>query len=197
MTRHLRPAVVLLGVFTLTTGLLYPILITVISQALFPYQANGSLVGKADRPVGSAIIGQSFTSSHYFWGRPSATTPPYNASSSMGSNLGPSNPALKDAAFARLEALRKADPGSLGPVPVDLVTSSASGLDPHISPAAAAYQLRRVARVRGLSEDVVRHIVADHTEQRSLGIWGEPRVNVLLLNLALDRLQTDSPEPGP
>jgi K+-transporting ATPase ATPase C chain len=152
-----------------------------------PGKANGSLIVKDGKPVGSSLIGQSFSDPKYFWSRPSATGPtPYNASASSGSNLGPTNPALIDAVKARVQALRDADPGNRQPVPVDLVTASASGLDPHISPAAAEYQLARVARVRNLNPVAVRKLVAEHTEGRQFGILGEPRVNVLELNLALD-----------
>jgi potassium-transporting ATPase KdpC subunit len=181
-----RPAVVLLAAFTVLTGLLYPLAVTGLAQAIFPYQANGSLI----RTSGSALIGQPFDDPGYFWGRPSATVPfPYNAGASSGSNLGPSNPALVEAVQARVAKLHEADPGNTQPVPVDLVTASASGLDPHISVAAALYQAPRVARARGLDVAAVRQLVAQQTEGRQFGILGEPRVNVLKLNLALDGVE--------
>ncbi|MGA7593785.1 MAG: potassium-transporting ATPase subunit KdpC [Gallionella sp.] len=190
MLKELRPALLSFLLLTLLTGIAYPLLVTGISQVTMPAQANGSLIIKDGRPVGSSLIGQSFSDPRYFWSRPSATGPvPYNASASSGSNLGPTNPALMDAVKARVQALRDADPGNRQPVPVDLVTASASGLDPHISPAAAEYQLARVARMRNLSPDAVRKLVAEHTEPRQFGILGEPRVNVLELNLALDALR--------
>jgi K+-transporting ATPase ATPase C chain len=164
--------------------------VTVIAQTAFPWQANGSLLFRDGQPVGSALIGQPFDAPEYFWGRLSATTPfPYNAAASSGSNLGPTNPALLQQVQARMAALRQADLGNLVPIPVDLVTASGSGLDPHISPAAAEYQVRRVARARGLDEDVVRRLVAGATDGPTLALFGEPRVNVLELNLALDRLR--------
>ncbi|HEY9857080.1 MAG TPA: potassium-transporting ATPase subunit KdpC, partial [Stenomitos sp.] len=154
----------------------------------FPHQANGSLIKEGDRVLGSELIGQPFASPRYFWSRPSATAPhPYNGGSSAGSNLGPTNPALKDAVQARVGALHAADPGNQEPIPADLVTASGSGLDPHISPAAAYYQVRRVARIRGLAEERVRELVAAHIEGRTFGVLGEPRVNVLRLNQDLDR----------
>jgi potassium-transporting ATPase KdpC subunit len=178
------------------TGLLYPLVVTGIAQALFPAQANGSLIVAGGQARGSALIGQPFDDPRYFWGRLSATgVHPYNAfnadagAGSSGSNLGPLNPAIGEAAQARIDALRAADPAATGPVPVDLITASGSGLDPHISPAAAAFQLRRVAQARGLDEEQLRGLVAQYTEGRSLGLFGEPRVNVLRLNLALDELQ--------
>lgn len=190
MTSTFRPALVLFGLLTLVTGVAYPLLVTGIAQTVFPSQASGSLVLQGGQPVGSALIGQSFTQPKYFWGRPSATADqPYNASASGGSNLGPRNPALVQAVQARLAALRAADPGNGLPVPVDLVTSSGSGLDPEISRAAADYQAARVARVRGLPDPVVRALVEQHTERPWLGFIGEQRINVLALNLALDALQ--------
>lgn len=187
MFSHFRPALTLLIFFTIVTGAIYPLVVTQISQVVFPNKANGSLIERSGKPVGSALIGQPFSNPEYFWGRPSATSPfPYNASASSGSNQGPLNPALAEAVEARIKALREADPGNTAPVPVDLVTASGSGLDPHISPAAAAYQVSRVARVRGLDVQKVRALVADATEGRQLGFLGEPRVNVLKLNLALD-----------
>jgi len=187
MLSELRPAVLVLLVLTIVTGVVYPLVVTAIGQIVFPDQANGSLIERDGKVLGSSLIGQPFSDPKYFWPRPSATGPvPYNAGASSGSNQGPLNPALTDAVKARIEALRAADPGQTLPVPVDLVSASGSGLDPHISPAAAAYQVRRVARVRGLPEDRVRALVAEHIEGRQLGILGEPRVNVLLLNLALD-----------
>ncbi len=183
----LRPAIALLVVLSLVTGLIYPLLVTAIAQAAFKDAANGSLVERDGKVVGSRLIGQAFSQPQYFWGRPSATGPmSHNAGASSGSNLGPLNPALTDAVKARIEALRLADPGNTATVPIDLVTTSASGLDPHISRAAADYQLPRVARVRALPEPELRSLVDAHTEGRGLGFLGEPRVNVLSLNLALD-----------
>ena len=187
MNNILRPTLVLFAALTLATGVIYPMVVTGIAQAAFPHQANGSLVMKNGAAVGSELIGQNFTAPGHFWGRPSATAPmPYNASASGGSNQGPLNPALKDAVSARIAALREADPGNTAPVPVDLVTASASGLDPHISPAAAQYQLARVAAARKLAPETVQTLVAQHTERPLLGVLGEPVVNVLQLNLALD-----------
>jgi len=189
MLKQLRPAVVSFLVLTLVTGFAYPLAVTGIAQIAMPEQANGSLIVKDGKPVGSELIGQAFSDPKYFWGRPSATGPmPYNAAASSGSNQGPLNPALTDAVKGRIQALREADPGNTAPVPVDLVTASASGLDPHISPAGAEYQVRRVARLRNLQPEEVRALVAQHTEGRQFGILGEPRVNVLRLNLALDAL---------
>ena len=192
MWTQLRPALVSLVTLTLITGLLYPLVITGLAQMLFPRQANGSLILIDGKPVGSSLIGQAFDAPKYFWGRPSATSPfPYNAAASSGSNLGPTNVALMKAVQARIDRLRAVDPGNPLPIPVDLVTASGSGLDPHISPAAAEYQVHRIAQVRGLDETVVRRVVAQHTEGRQLGVLGEPRVNVLTLNLALDRWITE------
>ena len=182
-----RPAFLMLVLLTILTGLAYPLCFTGLAQLLLPAQANGSLIMDHDRPVGSALIGQPFEDPRYFWGRLSATTPAsYNAAASSGSNLGPLSDALADAAKARRDALRAADPTNPAPVPVDLVTASASGLDPHISPAAAYYQAARVARVRGMGLVEVRALVDQYTERRQFGILGEPRVNVLALNRALD-----------
>lgn len=185
--RHLKPSLVVLVAFTLLLGVAYPALVTGLAALLFPRQAGGSLVMEGARVRGSALIGQPFSDPKHFWSRPSATAPPYNAGSSSGSNLGPSNPALDSAVRSRVAALRAADPGNGAPIPVDLVTASASGLDPDISAAAAEYQVARVARARGLAVDSVRAAVARHTLGRSLGVLGEPRVNVFLLNLDLDR----------
>lgn len=191
MWNSIRTAALMLLTFTVLTGVVYPLLVTGIAQGLMPGPANGSLFVRDGKPVGSALIGQPFSSPKYFWGRPSATGPfPYNAAASGGSNLGPTNPALAEALRARIAALRAADPGNASPVPVDLVTASASGLDPHISPAAAQFQVARVARARALPEEQVRRLVAQNTEQRQLGVLGEPRVNVLRLNLALDALKS-------
>lgn len=190
MLTLLRPAAVLLGLFTLATGVVYPLAVTGAAQTLFPVQANGSLVHAGGQVIGSSLVGQPFDDPRYFWGRPSATSPfPYNAAASAGSNLGPSNPALHEAVQGRIVALRAADPSLASvPVPIDLVTTSGSGLDPDISPAAALYQVHRVARARGLAEERVRTLVERRVEGRSLGVLGEPRVNVLWLNVALDEL---------
>jgi K+-transporting ATPase ATPase C chain len=187
MKHLIRPAITLFLLMTLLTGLAYPLLVTSLARAVFPAQAAGSLVMRGGQAVGSSLIGQAFSDPKHFWSRPSATTPmAYNGAASTGSNLGPLNPALTDAVKARLQALKAADPGNAEPVPVDLVTASGSGLDPHISVAAAEYQAARVARARGVTADAVRTLVAQHTEGRLLGLLGEPRVNVLALNLALD-----------
>ncbi|MFC3651733.1 potassium-transporting ATPase subunit KdpC [Dyella humi] len=191
MGRLIRNALMMLLVMTVITGLVYPLIATGVAQVLFPHQANGSLVERDGKPIGSELIGQNFDDPKYFWGRPSATTPqPYNGTASNGSNQGPTNPALRDAVQQRIDALRKADPGNIAPVPADLVTASGSGLDPEISPAAAQYQVARVARVRHLNREQVQALVAKFTQGRQLGLLGEPRVNVLQLNLALDGLQT-------
>jgi K+-transporting ATPase ATPase C chain len=187
MGTQIRPALVLLLLFTVVTGVAYPLVVTGIAQTVFPRQANGSLIVKDGKPVGSSLIGQPFDDPRYFWSRPSATSPfAYNAGSSSGSNLSPTNPAHVKAVQERVDALRAADPGNTAPVPVDLVTASGSGLDPHISPAAALYQVARVARARKADEGAVRRLVEAHIEDRWLGLLGEPRVNVLELNLALD-----------
>jgi K+-transporting ATPase ATPase C chain len=191
MGRQLKSAVIFLAIFTIVTGVIYPLVVTGISQVVFHHQANGSLIESKDgKYIGSELIGQSFDKAGYFWGRPSATMPfPYNAASSSGSNYGPLNPALLDGIDNRIDALKAADPGNSRPIPVDLVTYSASGLDPHISIAAALYQVPRVARQRGLSETQVLALVKRFTQGRQLGILGEPRVNVLLLNQALDQIK--------
>ena len=187
MIRELRIAVIVFALLTVVTGVVYPGLVTLVAAVAFPAQAGGSLVSVDDRVVGSRLIGQSFSSPRYFWGRPSATGPqPNNGAVSSGSNQGPLNPALIAAVESRVAALRAADPGNTRPVPVDLVTASASGLDPHISVAAAKFQVARVARERGLPEARVLELVRDATAGRTLGVLGEPRVNVLELNLALD-----------
>ncbi len=204
MFRELRAAAVMLLVLSIITGIAYPLVVTGVAQVAFPAMANGSLIDAAGKPlqdgarevkdgaraVGSELIGQTFTDPKHFWSRPSATSPyQYNSSSSSGSNQGPLNPALADAVTARIKALRDVDPGNIAAVPADLVTASASGLDPHISPAAAEFQVNRVARARKLDPATVRELVAQHTEERQLGFLGEPRVHVLELNLALNALR--------
>lgn len=190
MKNLLRPVLALFAAMTVITGIVYPVIVTAIGQAVFPHQANGSLIEKDGKTVGSKLIGQQFDAPGYFWGRLSATSPnPYNAQNSGGSNLGPTNPALADEVKGRLSALHAADPANTLPVPVDLVTSSGSGLDPEISPAAAAYQAARVAKARGLTAGQVDALIAQHTAGRQFGVLGEPRVNVLALNLALDQLK--------
>ena len=190
MKNILRPALILFFVLTLVTGVAYPLVVTGAAQFLFPVQAAGSLILRDGKPVGSELIGQNFSDPKHFWGRPSATGPmPYNAAASSGSNQGPLNPALVDAVKSRVEALRAADPGNAAAVPVDLVTASASGLDPHISPAAARYQTARVARARNVPVDKMQSLVEQQTETPLLGFFGEPRVHVLKLNLALDALK--------
>ena len=187
MKTLLRPALSLFVLLTAITGIAYPLVVTGIAKVVFPEAADGSLIIKNGKPVGSRLIGQNFTDPKYFWGRPSATGPmPYNASASSGSNQGPLNPALVDAVKGRIDALKAADPENARPIPADLVNASASGLDPHISPAAAAYQIERVARVRQLDPARVKAMVAQYTEDRQWSIFGEARVNVLALNLALD-----------
>ncbi len=190
MLRQTYTALAMLLIMTLLTGLLYPLVVTGIAQVAFPHQANGSMIhGPRGQIIGSALIGQPFAAPAYFWGRPSATLPiPYDAANSSGSNLGPTNPALLHAVQARVAALKAADPRAKGPIPVDLVTASASGLDPDISPAAAAWQIPRVAQARGLAPATVTALVERHIRGRFLGLLGEPRVNVLELNLALDHL---------
>jgi K+-transporting ATPase ATPase C chain len=189
MKTLLRPAISLFAVLSLVTGLAYPALVTGLGRALYPEQAAGSLITRDGQTIGSRLIGQNFSDPAHFWGRPSATAPqPYNGTGSSGANLGPLNPALVQAVQERLSRLHASDPDNTTPVPVDLVTSSASGLDPHISPAAAQWQAPRVARTRHLSEAQVQHLIDAHTEGRQWGFLGEPRVNVLELNLALDAL---------
>jgi K+-transporting ATPase ATPase C chain len=192
MNKTVRPLLVVFAALTLVTGVAYPLVVTAVGQAVFPHQAHGSLILRDGKPVGSALIGQNFSDPGHFWGRPSATGPfANNAAASSGSNQGPLNPALVAAAKGRLDALRAADPTNTAPVPVELVSASASGLDPHISPAAAQYQLARVAAARKLSPEVVQALVAQHTERPLLSVLGEPVVNVLQLNLALDAHSTD------
>ena len=196
MISQVRPAFFMLLIFTVITGVIYPLVVTSIAQVAFPHQANGSLIIAEDgKAYGSELIGQQFDDPKYFWGRLSATGDfPYNAfnaetlTGSSGSNYGPLNPALTEAVQARIDALKAADPTNTAPIPVDLVTASGSGLDPHISVAAALYQVHRVAQARGLSDEVVKALVEKYTEGRQLGFLGEPRVNVLLLNLALDKM---------
>jgi len=190
MLTHLRAATMMLLLLTVLTGVVYSLVVTGIAQLVFPHQANGSLIMKDGKPIGSELIGQPFDDPKYFWGRPSATGPfPYNAGASSGSNLGPTNPDLLKAVADRADVLKKTDPENTRPVPVDLVTASGSGLDPHITPAAAFYQVSRVAKARGMPEERLRQLVTDSTEGRQIGIFGEPRVNVLQLNLALDSLK--------
>jgi potassium-transporting ATPase KdpC subunit len=190
MKQMLRPLLVLFTLLTVLTGLVYPMLVTGLGRVFFPDQVSGSLVVRDGRAVGSSLVGQSFQEPRYFWGRLSATAPmPYNGTASGGSNLGPTNPALIDAVRARIDALKAADPGNSAPIPVDLVTSSASGLDPHLSPAAALYQVGRVAQARHVDPLILRRFVLAHVEAPQWGIFGEARVNVLLLNLDLDRAQ--------
>jgi len=190
MKNLLRPAISLFVLLSIVTGVLYPLLVTGVARLAFPAAASGSLIVREGKPIGSELIGQNFTDPKYFWGRPSATGPqPYNAAASSGSNLGPLNPALAAAVKTRIDELRAADPGNPRPVPIDLVTASASGLDPHISPAAADYQAERVARSRQLDPQTVRQLIAQHSEGPDLGVFGEPRVHVLRLNLALDAIK--------
>jgi len=192
MKDKIRSALTMLIVLTVLTGLIYPLAVTGLAQVFFPEQANGSLIVREGKVIGSKLIGQHFDKPEYFWSRPSATAPfPYNAAASAGSNLGPTNPVLLNAVKARVVALRAADPGNELPIPVDLVTASGSGLDPHISPAAASYQVKRVAHARSLDENSVLALVSKHTEGRQFGVLGEQRVNVLMLNLALDALPTE------
>jgi len=190
VTSLIRPTIVLFLILTVITGIAYPLVVTGIAQGLFPRQAAGSLIVRDGKVVGSQLIGQAFSDPKYFWSRPSATSPqPYNGTGSNASNLGPLNPALTDAVKQRIDALHAADPTNKALIPVDLVTASASGLDPEISLAAAYYQAARVARVRGRDVASVRALIASHARGRWLGLLGEPRVNVLDLNLALDRAQ--------
>jgi K+-transporting ATPase ATPase C chain len=193
LLKHLRTAIILIVLLTCVTGLLYPLAVTGVAQLVFPAKANGSLLKKNGKTLGSELIGQPFSDPKYFWTRLSATGPhAYNASSSLGSNYGPLNPALLDAVKRRVQDLRVADPQNAQPIPVDLVTASGSGLDPHISVAAAQYQISRVARARGMNEGTVRSLVNQFTQGRQLGFLGEPRVNVLELNLALDEMRPSS-----
>src|SRR4051812_39299751 len=194
MQAPFRPAIVLFGALTLVVGVLYPLAVTGVGKLAFASQAGGSLIVQNGAPVGSSLIGQAFTSPKYFWGRPSATAPmPNNAAGSSGSNLGPLNPALTDAVKGRVDALRAADPGNKAPVPVDLVTASASGLDPEISVAAARYQAGRIARLRGLSPSVIDDIILRHTQERLFGVLGDPRVNVLEMTLELQQPHASCP----
>jgi potassium-transporting ATPase KdpC subunit len=190
MVKHLKPALILFVLLTVLTGVIYPAVVTGIAQLLFPHQADGSLIKDSNgKPLGARLIGQPFTGPGYFWGRPSATGPfPYNAAASSGSNLGPTNPALLDAIKARVQALKDADPDNKAPIPVDLITASGSGLDPHISPAAALYQIGRIAKARKIDEAKLRALIDANTESRQWLFLGERRVNVLALNLALDAI---------
>jgi K+-transporting ATPase ATPase C chain len=192
MLSLLRQTVLVFVVLMLITGAAYPLLVTGIAQIVFPHQANGSLIVQRDKVFGSELIGQQFDDPKYFWGRPSATSPAYNGAASTGSNYGPTNPAQLDAIKSRAENLRKSHPDQTGAIPVDLVTASGSGLDPHISPAAAEYQVSRVARARGIDVAAVRNVVMENTRGRTFGILGEPRVHVVQLNLALDDLQSQT-----
>lgn len=191
MIYYFKPALILFTLMTLLTGVAYPLLVTGLAQLIFPQQANGSLItNNSGNVVGSQLIGQASSNPSYFWGRPSATAPyPYNAGASSGSNLGSTNPALLDVVKARIEALQAADPDNKAAIPVDLITASASGLDPHISPAAAEYQVGRVARTRNIDPKKLRELVESHAENRQWGLFGESRVNVLKLNLALATIQ--------
>jgi len=190
MQAQIRPVLVALLLFTLLTGVIYPLVVTGITQTVFPRQANGSLIVRDGQTLGSELIGQPFDVPRYFWGRPSATSPfPYNAAASSGSNLGPGNTVLVETVQSRIIALKAFDPQNSQPIPVDLVTSSGSGLDPHISIAAALYQIPRVAKARGISADTVVALIEKYTEDRQFGILGEPRVNILKLNLALDEIK--------
>jgi len=191
--RQLRPTLVIFTAMTLLTGVVYPLAVTGVAAVLLPGPAAGSLIEQDGKVIGSRLIGQAFNADRYFWSRPSATTPVYNAASSSGSNLGPTNPALIDAVKQRVSDLRAKHPAQKGDVPIDLVTASGSGLDPHISPAAAYYQVERVAQARSLPADRVRQLVDQNVEPRTLGVLGEPRVNVLLLNLALDEMKNQEP----
>ncbi len=190
MIKHVKPAIILFVILTVLTGVIYPAVVTGLAQLLFPSQSNGSLMADSNgKLTGSRLIGQPFSSPDHFWGRPSATGPfPYNAGASSGSNLGPTNPALVDAVKARIEALKVADPDNKAPIPVDLITASGSGLDPHISPAAADYQINRVAKARNIKPEILGALIDANTEARQWGFLGEPRVNVLTLNLALDAM---------
>ncbi len=192
MLKQLKIAAILFGLLTILTGLIYPAVITGIAQVIFPRQANGSLITQNGKVVGSELIGQQFSDPKYFWGRLSATDYPYNAASSGGSNLGPTNPALQKEVSDRIATLKAADPGNTAPIPVDLVTSSGSGLDPNISVAAAQYQAARVARIRNLPLDRVLALISQYTAGRQFGFLGEPRINVLQINLALDQMQASS-----
>jgi len=186
----IRPAVMMMVVMTVLTGVVYPLVVTGVAQVVFPDQANGSLILEDGKPVASSLIGQGFDDPKYFWSRPSATGPyAYNASASSGSNLGPIESNLTNAFQARIDTLKQAYPGNEKPIPVDLITASASGLDPHISPAAGEYQVSRVAKARGMDESAVRELLGKHTENRTLGLLGEQRVNVVTLNLALDKVK--------
>jgi K+-transporting ATPase ATPase C chain len=190
MVKHFKPAIILFLILSVITGIIYPAVVTGLAQLLFPNQANGSLMADSrGKTTGSRLIGQPFSSPGHFWGRPSATGPfPYNAGASSGSNLGPTNPALVDTVNSRIQALKAVDPDNKMPIPVDLITASGSGLDPHISPAAAEYQVNRIAKTRNIDPAKLRELIQAHTEARQWGLFGEPRINVLTLNLALDAI---------
>lgn len=192
--QSVRPALVLFVILSIITGIVYPLLTTAVGQSVMPAQANGSLITQGDKVIGSSLIGQNFTEAKYFWGRPSATGPyPNNAAASSGSNQGPLNPALSEAVKGRVAALKAADPDNTLPIPVDLVTASASGLDPEISPAAANYQVNRIVKARELTVETVQKLIAENTKGRQWGVFGESRVNVLQLNIALDKLTAIQP----
>ena len=189
MIKHLINTIIVYAALTIITGILYPMAVTGLAQLFFPYRANGSMIEINEKAIGSELIGQKFSDQKYFWSRPSATTPAYNSAASSGSNLGPLNPALANTVKKRLATLKSADPENNFPVPIDLVTSSGSGLDPHISPASAYYQLHRISKIRGIDENQIKTLIDQSIEKRQWGILGEPRINVLQLNLKLDEIK--------